>query len=336
MSCYAPLKRFIIGTNPNTGKTEGRIFPFDTDHLEDIGSALVPSSSPEIFNRGAKIYRDYQEIPCGYCEGCKMAHAKEWADRLLMEYTETKKALFITLSYNEENVVWNGDKRTLCKKDGQDFLKRLRDHFYPRKLRFYLCGEYGELTFRPHMHLVVFGIDLDDFEDKKIYKITKLGFVLYESEKLNSIWSNGYAPFSAYSYRTGAYVARYITKKQKDPKIFYEALNVLPPYATMSLKPGIGSAFYEKHKEEYLHSNKLYVSDSNTSIEVGFPRYLKMKLEEECPEGWLERKAVLADRRMFAEDMEMAETDLDRQSYLDAKRQEFIRRTKKLKLSEFE
>lgn len=336
MSCFQPLKRFIIGTNPNTGKTEGRIFPFDTDHLEDVGGSLVPSSTSVVFNQGAKVYRDYQEIPCGYCEGCRMAHAKEWADRLLMEYSETKKAIFLTLSYDEFNVPWNEFNRTLYKKDGQDFLKRLRKKFSDRRLRFYLAGEYGELTSRPHLHLIVFGLSLDDFPDKEIYKITKLGFVLYKSNLMESIWQKGYAPFSAYSYRTGAYVARYITKKQRDSKIYYEALNVLPPYATMSLKPGIGADFLERHKQEYLSTNKLYISDSSTSVEVGFPRYLRKKLEEECPEGWLERKAVLADRKMFAEDFEMAQTDLDRQSYLDAKRQHFIQRTQKLKLSEFE
>lgn len=336
MSCYQPLKRFIIGTNPSTGKTEGRIFPFDTDHLEDVGGSLVACSTPTVFNKGSRVFRDYQEIPCGYCEGCRMAHAREWSDRLLMEYTETKKALFITLTYKDENLVWSGLNPTLCKRDGQLFLKNLRKKFSDRRLRFYLAGEYGEHTLRPHMHLVVFGLSLDDFPDKEVYKVTPLGFTLYKSKIMDSIWKEGYAPFSAYSYKTGAYVARYITKKQKDSKILYESLNVLPPYATMSLKPGIGFDFMQRHKEEYKESNKLFISDDTSSIEVGLPRYLRLKLEEECPEGWLERKAVLADRIKFAEDFEMSQTDLDRQSYLDAKRQAFIQRTKKLKLSEFE
>ena len=77
MSCYQPLKRFIIGVNPSTGKTEGRIFPFDTDHVEDVGGSLVPCSTPTVFNKGSRVFRDYQEIPCGYCEGCRMAHARE-------------------------------------------------------------------------------------------------------------------------------------------------------------------------------------------------------------------------------------------------------------------
>lgn len=336
MSCYQPLKRFIIGINPSTGKTEGRIFPFDTDHVEDVGGSLVPSSTPIVFNKGSRVFRDYQEIPCGKCEGCRMAHAREWSDRLLMEYSDCKKALFITLTYTDDNLVWSGLRPTLCKKDGQDFLKRLRKRFNDRPLRFYLAGEYGENTFRPHMHLVVFGLSLDDFPDKEVYKITPLGFTLYKSKIMESIWKNGYAPFSAYSYKTGAYVARYITKKQKDSKILYESLNVLPPYATMSLKPGIGFNFMERHKDEYKETSKLYISDDSSSVEVGLPRYLRLKLEEECPEGWLERKAVLADRKKFAEDFEMSQTDLDRQSYLDAKRQYFIQRTQKLKLSEFE
>lgn len=336
MSCYQPLKRFIIGTNSSTGKTVGRIFPFDTDHVEDVGGSLVPCSTPIIFNQGSRVFRDYQEIPCGRCEGCRMDHAREWADRLLMEYLDAKKALFITLTYTDDNLVWSGLRPTLCKKDGQDFMKRLRKRFSDRKLRFYLAGEYGDRTFRPHMHLIVFGLCLDDFYDRKIYKITPLRFKLYKSSLMDSIWKNGYAPFSEYSYKTGAYVARYITKKQKDSKIFYELLNVEPPYATMSLKPGIGANWMNSHLYDYLEKTSDFLSDGSSSVEVRYPRYLRQKLEEECPEGWLERKAVLADSKMFAEDMEMAQTSLDRQCYLDAKRQDFIQRTRKLKLSEFE
>lgn len=337
MSCYQPLKRFLIGTNPNTGKTVGKIYPFSVDHLEQIGGNIVPSESKIIdFTLVDRVFRDYQEIPCGKCDACKMAHAREWADRLLMEYTEFKKAIFLTLTYDDDDLVYNGLRPTLFKKDPQDFLKRLREHFSDRKLRFYLSGEYGSKTFRPHYHLIVFGLSLDDFPDREIYKITKLGFVLYKSDTMQRIWKHGYAPFSVYTYKTGAYVARYITKKVKDDPIFYESLNVLPPYATMSLKPGIGSGFYEKHKTEYLNTSKLFISDDDSSVQVGFPKYLKNKLKEECPEGWLERECKAADAREFAEEMELLETSLDRQTYLKNKEASFKQKIKVLSLSEFE
>lgn len=52
---------------------------------------------------------------------------------------------------------------TLSPRDITLFLKRLRKHLPPGSLRYFLAGEYGEQTFRPHYHLCLFGFDHEKF-----------------------------------------------------------------------------------------------------------------------------------------------------------------------------
>ena len=45
---------------------------------------------------------------------------------------------------------------TLCKRDFQLLMKRIRRRFPDDHIRFFACGEYGSQTFRPHYHAIVF------------------------------------------------------------------------------------------------------------------------------------------------------------------------------------
>ena len=65
---------------------------------------------------------------------------------------------FVTLTYSDDQLVRTlGDFPTLCPEHPQAFLKRLRARVAPARFRFYLVGEYGDQTHRPHYHLVLFG-----------------------------------------------------------------------------------------------------------------------------------------------------------------------------------
>lgn len=340
MSCSHPLKRFLIGTNPDTGKSDGIVTSYSVDHLEFFDGRYVAVSIPEQNKPLSICYRDYQEIPCGKCMECKLSYSREWADRMLMEYSVTKKAIFLTLTYRDDVIPRKGEFYNLEKKDLQDFLKRLRFYFSDvrgiKNLRFYGCGEYGEKYHRCHFHLIIFGIDLDDLKDIEFHHQSILGFKYYISPEMEKLWPYGFCPVSNYSWKTGAYVSRYVTKKINDDKIFYEALNLNPPFATMSLKPGIGFEFLDSHKKEYLETNKLYLRDGDNSNQVGLPRYLKNKLEVEFPELWSQRKQELQDVAKARVSYEMAHTDLDRMTYLANKEAAKMSSLKKLRLTEFE
>lgn len=191
------------------------------------------------------------ELPCGQCIGCRLAKAKAWAVRLVHEAQMHEKNSFITLTYDEEHLPKD---RSLNVKHWQDFAKRLRHEIGP--FRFYHCGEYGDQTWRPHYHAILFGLDFR--EDRKLYKAGK-GYRLYTSAVLEKKWGAGFCTVADFSIETAAYVARYTVKKitGEDAEEWYmrvspegECWQVKPEYATMSRRPGIGSAWLEKFESD--------------------------------------------------------------------------------------
>jgi hypothetical protein len=80
------------------------------------------------------------EIPCQKCIGCKLEYSRQWAIRGTHENQMHEESYFLTLTYNEENLP---QYESLQKADFQDFMKRYRKAIAPRKIRYFMCGEYG-------------------------------------------------------------------------------------------------------------------------------------------------------------------------------------------------
>jgi len=163
---------------------------------------------------------------------------------------------FVTFTYSPEHLPKDG---SLDYSHFQKFMRRLRK-FYPSKVRFYMCGEYGERDGRPHYHALLFNVH---FADQRFFKVSPSGSKLYISDKLDELWGLGHCFVGAVSFQSAAYVARYVMKKvngdrqelhytRVDPSTG-EMLNVITPeFARMSLKPGIGIPWLVKyHKEVY-------------------------------------------------------------------------------------
>ena len=190
---------------------------------------------------------------------------------------------YLTLTYDDDNVPWSSKtgEQTLVKKHLQDFMKRLRFHLDPIKVRFFACGEYGEETHRPHYHIILFGYD---FPDKYFYKLSKDGFPYYISPMLTSIWGKGYCSVAAVSFETCAYVARYVTKKLTGEvgKEAYEGIQ--PEFVNMSRRPGIGKDWYDQYKSDlYPYDEAIFNGNGKTRV-MRVPRYYDKLLEQEDPE----------------------------------------------------
>lgn len=84
---------------------------------------------------------------------CRLNRRRLWTHRLLLEQLKHGDSCFLTLTYDEKHLPEGG---SLVPKHAQDFLKRLRSKTN-LKLRYYLVGEYGEDTERPHYHVALFG-----------------------------------------------------------------------------------------------------------------------------------------------------------------------------------
>jgi len=173
-----------------------------------------------------------------------------------------QQSCFVTLTYNKDSLP---DFGTLVPYHLQAFHKRLHNRLLDKRgygIRYYGCGEYGDLNKRPHYHSLVFGYD---FADKKFYSSNARGEHVYTSEELNSLWHDNGLPLGdckvgALTFESAAYVARYCTKKVggKDKEEgHYEVYNAdgvvaerVPEFAHMSRRPGIGATYYAKYGHE--------------------------------------------------------------------------------------
>jgi hypothetical protein len=136
-------------------------------------------------------------------------------------------------------------------------MKRLRKA-YGSGIRFFHCGEYGELLQRPHYHACIFNFD---FPDKQLFS-ERDGIRLYTSEVLNKLWSHpktkesmGFCTIGDVTFESAAYVARYVLKKVNGKEKDAHYGGKCPEYVTMSRRPGIGKKWFEKFK------NSVYPDD---------------------------------------------------------------------------
>lgn len=186
-------------------------------------------------------------LPCGQCIGCRLERSRQWAIRCMHEASMHERNAFVTLTYNEEHF-----SPSLNYRDFQLFMKRARDKL--GSFRFYMCGEYGERTFRPHFHALLFGLS---FDDAYLWRTSGSGFPLYRSPTLELLWEKGSSEIGEVTFESAAYVARYVVKKvtgrgaenhykRVDPDTG-EIVDVVPEFTRMSLKPGIGRPWIEKY-----------------------------------------------------------------------------------------
>ena len=210
-------------------------------------------------------------VPCGHCPDCRAAYAREWSNRCLLELQDMGCAIFVTLTYSNEHLPLSSDGiPTLCIRDTQLFMKRLRKHFSDKRIRFYLVGEYGSKTSRPHYHAILFGLDLTDFSDLQVKFYNEIGQPVFVSDIFSNIWSLGICSIGSVTKKSCDYVARYVLKKQNDLDADGQyPLGVKPPFSLASRKPGIGML----HATDYIMSDKTHfvVNDKQSVYEFPLP-----------------------------------------------------------------
>lgn len=243
-------------------------------------------------------------VPCQSCIGCRADKAYEWAIRCTHEAQLHQENCFVTLTYSDEFLPSDGSLSVL---QMQHFMRRLRKKYAPKKIRFYLAGEYGGENDRPHYHLLLFGLD---FPDKQLWSKNPQGNCLYTSEALTLLWGQGELEqqlIGELNFNTAGYVARYTLKKmefnnwkmdcEKNEFVLKKSgLIVRAPFASMSLKYGIGEAWFNRfYKDVYPHDN-IVIKGKKMPV----PVYYDKLLEKRDPKLFLkikrQRKANMKKR----------------------------------------
>lgn len=217
-------------------------------------------------------------LSCGQCVGCRLERSRQWAVRCMHEASLYEDNCFVTLTYERSSV-------SLRYRDFQLFMKRLRK--VAGRVRFYMCGEYGEAFGRPHFHVCLFGYD---FPDRVYLSKTGSGFKLYRSALLESLWRFGFSSVGAVTFESAAYVARYVMKKVTGPGAarHYECVDVgsgeivsrVPEFNKMSLRPGIGAAWLRKFQSDVYPHGAVVVNGHQARP----PRYYDKVYEREAPD----------------------------------------------------
>lgn len=215
--------------------------------------------------RGANFV-GHIEVPCGQCVGCRLERSRQWAMRCMHEASLHESNSFITLTYDPSYLPAGCN---LVYRDYQLFMKRLRKRL-DVPVRFYMCGEYGELNARPHFHSILFGCD---FPNRRRYRKNVNGDYLYTSDVLSEVWPFGLAVFGDVTFQSCAYVARYCMAKVTGSLADEHYKGREPEFNHMSLKPGIGAAWYEKYMSDVYPRNYVVVN----GVKVKPPKYYDRK-----------------------------------------------------------
>ena len=297
-------------TNPNLMR-----FRIDSDTGAVVSSFVGNGSYMEPSSYGTP-YVDkewYIPVPCGKCASCKCDYSRDWSNRMILELQDHQDAIFLTLTYNDDHLPLSPQGfPTLCKRDVQLFLKRLRRHLGDKRIRYYLAGEYGSTTHRPHYHAIIYGIGLSIFPDSHVQGWNNLGHLFYTSPVLESLWSNGFILFSSVTWRTCNYVARYVLKKQAERDDCDGVC--LPPFNVSSRRPGIGMS----RADELLSSGlEVFSVDGKDGIHnIPIPRSAIKRLKELDVDKYAQ---ICYNRSMIALDKIRSEaqlTDLPYHDYL--------------------
>lgn len=273
MACLYPLEGWRSRHPSLNGK-----FPITFNRLNSNGQKLV--------------------IACGQCIGCRLDKAKDWSLRIMHEAQTTAElgspSCFITLTYNDDNLPFDNG---LQKIDFRKFIRKLRKTIDPQKVRYYMCGEYGEQYGRPHYHAILFGYD---FPDRYVWT-TADEKTNYRSDLLESVWQKGNSLIGDCTIQTAGYTARYIMKKANGEKAdeIYKAISkdgkirpVQHEYTNMSTHPGIGKAWYGKYKSD---CEKDFLTFEGSRYKI--PKYYDKLLERD---NSAKAKKVKAARRAAA------------------------------------
>lgn len=193
---------------------------------------------------------------CTQCLPCRINRRRQWTFRMLLESFKHGDSSFVTLTYAENpgststgcGVCKDGCKRCNCSSHSKslepaharNFLKRLRKILGSEKIRYFLVGEYGKETLRPHFHAILFGLP----------QLTA-GGLNGLSGVVRSAWRCGHTYVGDANIDSMQYVAGYVTKKLAStemplaPKVLGEPRRYvdgrIAEFSRMSLRPGIGA-----------------------------------------------------------------------------------------------
>lgn len=219
-------------------------------------SCISPMSIPRPGGSGP---RDRITVPCGRCPGCLSRRRAEFAFRCQKELVASKTAFFVTLTYDDEH-----NNHELSKIDIQLFMKKLR---HISSFRYYLVGEYGGKTYRPHYHMLMFNFMPDFYQFDLTLQDVK--------EKIEAVWQKGFVKLGTVTAKSINYTLKYMLKPIPY-RYKLQELGYVLPFSLMSRRPGIGADYVNVAKEYVTEDSPFFRVPGGDKVTIS--RYYRNKL----------------------------------------------------------
>lgn len=223
-----------------------------------------------------------ESFPCGKCPECLKRRVSGWSFRLKKEMQRATSAFFITLTYDTDHVpISPNGFMTLDKKHPPLWIKRLRkfNQDSGNPIKYYLCGEYGTDSKRPHYHVIIFNVPLSliigetpsdhAFAYPEIYLDGKYPFK-------SQSWIHGHITIGQVNEASIGYCLKYMQKPVC--KILHDRDDRQIQFSLMSKKLGdnyLTPQMKKWHKGDLL--NRMYVPIEDGK-KIAMPRYYKEKI----------------------------------------------------------
>lgn len=171
---------------------------------------------------GGRIKR-YFLVPCGKCIACLKSRQMSYSFRAEWEALDPSnvQVLFCTFTYAPEYLPADNE---LSKLEMQRFIRRLKKNCKGVRVRYLICGEYGELYGRCHYHGILYFDKYIDFD------------------KIVNAWPFGIVDIAPFTPARGGYVAKYSVKQFGD-----ESEHIQEPFLMIS--NSLGKYFIDMHGE---------------------------------------------------------------------------------------
>lgn len=202
-----------------------------------------------------------------------------------MRYSDV--SFFVTLTYDNDNLIFADDEPCLYKRHLQLHFKKLRKRLESKSIKYFAVGEYGDHGNRPHYHYLIF------------YRGKSNRFYLLNAIK--ECWDFGFSQVLPIHGAQG-YVTKYVLK-------FDKREHLVKPFTLIS--HGLGIDYLSDAVIKYHRKNLVPYAVKPGGYHVSLPRYYKNKIFTEYQRLLIKKRSDLYRHELELKKLKLYDIQLD-------------------------